>query len=101
MCLIIASTSLYFSLFVLQFPIEGTAPVARHSHTASSYRGGAVVFGGLNESGAPLGDVVLLKPNGLGFTWITLEVQPFPVSRSVKIGWLCFSDNNPLIRTAL
>lgn len=42
-----------------------------------------MVFGGLNERGAPLGDVVLLKPNGLGFTWETLEVQPSPVSRSV------------------
>lgn len=42
-----------------------------------------MVFGGLNKKGAPLGDVVLLKPNGLGFTWETLEVQPSPVSRSV------------------
>lgn len=69
--------------FYLQFPIEGTVPEARHSHTASSYQGGAVVFGGLDKRGAPLGDVVLLKPNRLGFTWETLEVQPSPVSRSV------------------
>lgn len=69
--------------FYLQFPIEGTVPEPRHSHTASSYQGGAVVFGGLNKRRAPLGDVVLLKPNGLGFTWETLEVQPSPVSRSV------------------
>lgn len=64
-----------------EFPIEGTVPEPRHSHTASAYQGGAVVFGGLNKKGAPLGDVVLLKPSGLGFTWETLEVQPSPVSR--------------------
>lgn len=72
----------YLIVIFLQFPIEGTVPEPRHSHTASSYQGGAVVFGGLDKRGAPLGDVALLKPNGLGFTWETLDVQPSPVSRS-------------------
>lgn len=80
-------TTFYFSL---QFPIEGTVPEPRHSHTASSYQGGAVVFGGLNTRGAPLGDVVLLKPNSLGFTWETLEVQPSAVSRSVTTQQVMF-----------
>lgn len=69
--------------FTLQFPIEGTVPEPRHSHTACSYQGGAVVFGGLNKRGAPLGDAVLLRPHGSGFTWETLELQPPPVPRSV------------------
>uniref|UniRef100_H3CML5 tRNA wybutosine-synthesizing protein 4 n=1 Tax=Tetraodon nigroviridis TaxID=99883 RepID=H3CML5_TETNG len=64
-----------------EFAVGGTVPAPRHSHTASSYRGGAVVFGGLGEGGAPLGDVVLLKPDASGFAWVTLEVQPSPVSR--------------------
>lgn len=75
--------SLFF-FFFLQVPIAGSVPEPRHSHTACSHRvGGAVVFGGLNKRGAPLGDVVLLRPNGSGFTWETLEVQPSPVPRFV------------------
>ncbi|XP_056891644.1 tRNA wybutosine-synthesizing protein 4 [Takifugu flavidus] len=65
-----------------EFSIKGSVPEPRHSHTACSHRmGGAVVFGGLNERGAPLGDVALLRPNGSGFAWEILEVQPSPVPR--------------------
>ncbi|KAG7463300.1 tRNA wybutosine-synthesizing protein 4 [Solea senegalensis] len=64
-----------------EIPVEGAAPAARHSHSASSYQGGVVVFGGLDRSSVPLGDVVLLRPTDGGFIWERIEVQPPPVPR--------------------
>lgn len=84
-------------LFVLQVSIAGSVPEPRHSHTACSHpMGGAVVFGGLNKRGAPLGDVVLLRPNGSGFTWETLAVQPSPVPRFVPEEEGCFTGTSPI-----
>ncbi|XP_068602852.1 tRNA wybutosine-synthesizing protein 4 [Brachionichthys hirsutus] len=64
-----------------EIPVDGAAPEARHSHSACSYKGGAVVFGGLNRMGVPLGDTVVLRPNERGFRWTKIEVQPSPVPR--------------------
>ncbi|XP_032364842.1 tRNA wybutosine-synthesizing protein 4 isoform X3 [Etheostoma spectabile] len=64
-----------------QIPVEGSAPEARHTHSACSYQGGMVVFGGLDRRGSPLGDTALLRPTDRGFSWERVEVQPPPVPR--------------------
>ncbi|XP_042351118.1 tRNA wybutosine-synthesizing protein 4 [Plectropomus leopardus] len=64
-----------------EIPVEGAAPDARHSHSACSYRGGVVVFGGLDRRGVPLGDTAVLRPTDEGFSWERIELQPPPVPR--------------------
>ncbi|XP_040913361.1 tRNA wybutosine-synthesizing protein 4 [Toxotes jaculatrix] len=64
-----------------EIPAEGAAPQGRHSHSACSYQGGVVVFGGLDRRGVPLGDTVVLRPTDRGFSWERIEVQPPPVPR--------------------
>ncbi|XP_034042461.1 tRNA wybutosine-synthesizing protein 4 [Thalassophryne amazonica] len=64
-----------------EIPVEGAPPAPRLSHTACPYQGGAVVFGGLNAAGRPLGDVFVLRPVDRGFCWDRVEVQPPPVPR--------------------
>uniref|UniRef100_A0A7N6B3Z6 tRNA wybutosine-synthesizing protein 4 n=1 Tax=Anabas testudineus TaxID=64144 RepID=A0A7N6B3Z6_ANATE len=64
-----------------EIPVGGAAPEARHSHSACSYQGGMVVFGGLDRRGVPLGDTVVLRPTERGFCWERIEVQPPPVPR--------------------
>ncbi|XP_071339977.1 tRNA wybutosine-synthesizing protein 4 [Trachinotus anak] len=64
-----------------KIPVEGAAPQALHSHSACSYQGGVVVFGGLDRRGVPLGDTVVLRPTDRGFSWERIEVQPPPVPR--------------------
>ncbi|KAM9802866.1 tRNA wybutosine-synthesizing protein 4 [Syngnathus typhle] len=61
--------------------VEGAAPEARHSHSACSYQGGLVLFGGHGKRGEPLGDIVVMKPNERGFCWETIDVQPPPCPR--------------------
>ncbi|XP_037344203.2 tRNA wybutosine-synthesizing protein 4 [Pungitius pungitius] len=64
-----------------QVPVEGAAPEARHSHSACSYRGGVVVFGGLDRRGVPLGGPAVLRPTDGGFSWERVEVRPPVVPR--------------------
>ncbi|XP_037543073.1 tRNA wybutosine-synthesizing protein 4 [Nematolebias whitei] len=64
-----------------EIPVDGTAPAARHSHSACSYQGGALVFGGLSPRGTPLGDTALLRQTETGFLWETVDVRPPPVPR--------------------
>ncbi|CAI5670702.1 tRNA wybutosine-synthesizing protein 4 isoform X1 [Oreochromis niloticus] len=64
-----------------EIPVEGVAPEARHSHSACSYKGGGVVFGGLSRAGVPLGDMVVLTPTERGFCWERIDVRPPPVPR--------------------
>ncbi|XP_028250219.1 tRNA wybutosine-synthesizing protein 4 [Parambassis ranga] len=64
-----------------EMPLEGVAPEARHSHSACSYQGGVVVFGGLSRGGVPLGDTVVLRPTDVGFCWERMDVHPPPVPR--------------------
>uniref|UniRef100_A0A3B5LII6 tRNA wybutosine-synthesizing protein 4 n=1 Tax=Xiphophorus couchianus TaxID=32473 RepID=A0A3B5LII6_9TELE len=66
-----------------EFPVGGDVPAARHSHSACSYLGSVVVFGGLSREGEPLGDLSLLTPTERGFDWIRVAVHPPPVPRSV------------------
>ncbi|XP_014866693.1 PREDICTED: tRNA wybutosine-synthesizing protein 4 isoform X2 [Poecilia mexicana] len=64
-----------------EFPVGGDVPAARHSHSACSYLGSVVVFGGLSREGEPLGDLSLLTPTEQGFNWIRAAVRPPPVPR--------------------
>ncbi|XP_029980829.1 tRNA wybutosine-synthesizing protein 4 [Sphaeramia orbicularis] len=64
-----------------EVPVEGAAPEARLSHSACSYQGGVVMFGGLDRRGVPLGDTVVLRPTESGFCWERIEVHPPPVPR--------------------
>ncbi|KAM6955432.1 tRNA wybutosine-synthesizing protein 4 [Lycodopsis pacificus] len=64
-----------------EIPLEGAAPEARHSHSACWYRGGVVVFGGLDRRGVPLGDTAVLRPTDGGFSWERIEPLPPPVPR--------------------
>ncbi|XP_061648854.1 tRNA wybutosine-synthesizing protein 4 isoform X2 [Phyllopteryx taeniolatus] len=61
--------------------VEGAAPEARHSHSACSYQGGLVLFGGHGRRGEPLGDIVVMKPNERGFCWERIDVQLPPCPR--------------------
>lgn len=61
--------------------IKGAPPEARFSHSACSYQGGAVIFGGLSSRGLPLGDTTLLKPTDNGFCWEHLDIKPLPPAR--------------------
>lgn len=87
---------------LFKIPVEGAAPEARHSHSACSYQGGVVVFGGVDRRGVPLGDTVVLRPNERGFSWERIEVQPSPVPRSVvfqssdKLSHHSVHQNQPL-----
>ncbi|XP_063743083.1 tRNA wybutosine-synthesizing protein 4 isoform X2 [Eleginops maclovinus] len=64
-----------------EMPVEGAAPEARHSHSACSYQGGLVLFGGVDSGGVPLGDTAVLRPTDRGFCWERIDVQPPPVPR--------------------
>ncbi|KAM8855836.1 tRNA wybutosine-synthesizing protein 4 [Spinachia spinachia] len=64
-----------------EVPVEGAAPEARHSHSACSYQGGVVVFGGLDRRGAPLGGPAVLRLTDVGFAWERIEVRPPAVPR--------------------
>lgn len=61
--------------------IDGPAPEARFSHSACSYQGGVVVFGGLSRRGLPLGDTIMLRPTDCGFSWEQLNLEPPPAAR--------------------
>lgn len=64
-----------------EWDIDGPAPEARFSHSACSYRGGVVIFGGLSGRGLPLGDTTLLRSTDCGLCWSRLEIKPPPVAR--------------------
>lgn len=61
--------------------IKGAPPEARFSHSACSYQGGVVIFGGLSSRGLPLGDTTLLVPTDSGFCWERLDIKPSPAAR--------------------
>ncbi|XP_007933513.1 tRNA wybutosine-synthesizing protein 4 [Orycteropus afer afer] len=60
----------------VKIPVVGDPPKARHSHSACSWQGGALLAGGLGASEEPLGSVLFLKPISCGFIWETVEFQP-------------------------
>lgn len=64
-----------------EMAIDGPAPEARFSHSACSYQGGVVIFGGLSRRELPLGDTTLLRPTDSGFCWDQLDIKPPPAAR--------------------
>ncbi|XP_059559505.1 tRNA wybutosine-synthesizing protein 4 [Myotis daubentonii] len=60
----------------VRIPVEGEAPGGRHSHSACSWQGGALIAGGLGASEEPLSSVVFLKPTTCGFLWESVAIQP-------------------------
>lgn len=60
----------------VRIPVEGEAPEGRHSHSACSWQGGALIAGGLGASEEPLSSVVFLKPTTCGFLWESVGIQP-------------------------
>ncbi|XP_077472563.1 tRNA wybutosine-synthesizing protein 4 [Stigmatopora argus] len=59
-----------------EMAVEGEGPEARHSHSACSYKGGLVLFGGHGRRGKPLGDIFMMKQNKRGFCWEKIDTQP-------------------------
>lgn len=60
----------------VKIPVEGKAPEGRHSHSACSWQGGALIAGGLGASEKPLNSVFFLKPVSCGFLWESVVIQP-------------------------
>ncbi|XP_045395822.1 tRNA wybutosine-synthesizing protein 4 [Lemur catta] len=60
----------------VRIPVEGEAPEARHSHSACSWQGGALIAGGLGASEEVLNSVLFLRPISCGFLWESIDIQP-------------------------
>ncbi|KAM9092017.1 tRNA wybutosine-synthesizing protein 4 [Megaptera novaeangliae] len=60
----------------VRIPVEGEVPEGRHSHSACSCQGGALIAGGLGASEEPLSSVYFLKPISCGFIWESIAIQP-------------------------
>ncbi|XP_021505524.1 tRNA wybutosine-synthesizing protein 4 [Meriones unguiculatus] len=60
----------------VRIPVEGAAPQGRHSHSACSWQGGALIAGGLGVSEEPLSSVLFLRPASSRFLWESIDVQP-------------------------
>ncbi|KAM8781395.1 tRNA wybutosine-synthesizing protein 4 [Rhynchonycteris naso] len=60
----------------VRIPVEGETPEGRHSHSACSWQGGALIAGGLGASEEPLSSVLFLKPVTCGFLWESVDIQP-------------------------
>ncbi|XP_053872091.1 tRNA wybutosine-synthesizing protein 4 isoform X2 [Malaclemys terrapin pileata] len=59
-----------------RIPVGGPVPEGRHSHSACSWDGGALIAGGLGAAGQPLNSVLFLRPTGSGFQWQDVETHP-------------------------
>uniref|UniRef100_A0A663M4C3 tRNA wybutosine-synthesizing protein 4 n=1 Tax=Athene cunicularia TaxID=194338 RepID=A0A663M4C3_ATHCN len=62
-------------------PVEGPVPASRHSHSACSWRGGALIAGGLGAAERPLGSVFFLRELEHGFQWQRVETHPLLIPR--------------------
>lgn len=60
----------------VRIPVQGTSPEGRHSHSACSWQGGALIAGGLGASEEPLSSVFFLRPMSSGFLWESIDIQP-------------------------
>ncbi|XP_069496661.1 tRNA wybutosine-synthesizing protein 4 isoform X2 [Ambystoma mexicanum] len=65
----------------VKIPVEGQIPEGRHSHSACSWDGGALLAGGLGAKGLPLNSVLFLKPTESGFIWQIIETNPLIIPR--------------------
>ncbi|NXS91933.1 TYW4 protein, partial [Jacana jacana] len=63
-------------LSLAAIPVEGPGPEGRHSHSACSWKGGALIAGGLGAAEQPLGSVFFLRELDHGFGWQTVETHP-------------------------
>uniref|UniRef100_A0A803KKM8 tRNA wybutosine-synthesizing protein 4 n=1 Tax=Xenopus tropicalis TaxID=8364 RepID=A0A803KKM8_XENTR len=59
-----------------QVEVSGCPPAARHSHSSCSWKGGAVISGGLLQSGLPSASIHLLMLRTPHFLWQQLETIP-------------------------
>ncbi|KAM6316788.1 tRNA wybutosine-synthesizing protein 4-like [Aegotheles albertisi] len=57
-------------------PVEGAVPESRHSHSACSWKGGALIAGGLGAAEQPLGSVFFLRELEHVFQWQGIETRP-------------------------
>ncbi|NXE15765.1 TYW4 protein, partial [Lophotis ruficrista] len=57
-------------------PVQGPVPESRHSHSACSWKGGALIAGGLGAAEQPLGSVFFLRELEHGFQWQAVETHP-------------------------
>lgn len=60
----------------VRIPVEGETPEGRHSHSACSWQGGALIAGGLGAFEEPLSSVLFLKPTSRGFFWESIDIHP-------------------------
>lgn len=60
----------------VRIPVQGSSPEGRHSHSACSWQGGALIAGGLGASEEPLSSVFFLRPVSSGFLWESIHIQP-------------------------
>ncbi|XP_068122548.1 tRNA wybutosine-synthesizing protein 4 isoform X4 [Hyperolius riggenbachi] len=60
----------------MQVHVEGVVPSRCHSHSACAWKGGAVLSGGLLQSGLPTGSIYLLLPQDQHFTFYKLDTSP-------------------------
>lgn len=65
----------------VRIPVQGVIPEGRHSHSACSWQGGALIAGGLGASEEPLSSVLFLKPVSCGFLWKSIDIQPLITPR--------------------
>ncbi|KAM6293962.1 tRNA wybutosine-synthesizing protein 4-like [Aegotheles albertisi] len=65
-------------------PVEGAVPESRHSHSACSWKGGALIAGGLGAAEQPLGSVFFLRELEHGFQWQRVETRPPLIPRGVE-----------------
>uniref|UniRef100_A0A8C3S9F7 tRNA wybutosine-synthesizing protein 4 n=1 Tax=Chelydra serpentina TaxID=8475 RepID=A0A8C3S9F7_CHESE len=59
----------------IQYPLFSPHE-GRHSHSACSWDGGALIAGGLGAAEQPLNSVLFLRPTGSGFQWQSVETHP-------------------------
>ncbi|XP_069790588.1 tRNA wybutosine-synthesizing protein 4 isoform X2 [Narcine bancroftii] len=55
-------------------PVDGPSPESRHSHCACTWKGGALITGGLGIAQVPLGSIFHLRPTLYGFVWERIEM---------------------------
>ncbi|XP_074833224.1 tRNA wybutosine-synthesizing protein 4 isoform X2 [Carettochelys insculpta] len=67
--------------FCRRIPIGGAVPEGRHSHSACSWNGGALIAGGLGAAEHPLNSVLFLRPSRSGFQWHHIETHPSLIPR--------------------
>uniref|UniRef100_A0A8C3K402 tRNA wybutosine-synthesizing protein 4 n=1 Tax=Calidris pygmaea TaxID=425635 RepID=A0A8C3K402_9CHAR len=71
-----------------EIPVEGPGPESRHSHSACSWKGGALIAGGLGAAEQPLGSVFFLRELEGGFHSTSFETCRYSHTAHVHDGKL-------------